>query len=136
LAETLNAPLAIIAKRRPEPNKVDIVEIIGDVTGKRCIMVDDMIDTAGSIISGAEALVKRGAVEVIAACTHGVFSGGALNRLEDSVVKQVISLDTIPIHDRHSYTKLVVLPSAPLIGEAIRRIYLNESVSGLFDDWR
>jgi ribose-phosphate pyrophosphokinase len=132
----LHAPLAIIAKRRPEPNKVDIVEIIGDVSGMRCIMVDDMIDTAGSIISGAEALVKRGATEVSAACTHGVFSGGALNRLEDSVVKQVISLDTIPIHDRHSYSKLVVLPSAPLIGEAIRRIYLNESVSGLFDDWR
>jgi len=136
LAETLNAPLAIIAKRRPEPNKVDIVEIIGDISGKRCIMVDDMIDTAGSIISGAEALIKRGATEVSAACTHGVFSGGALNRLEDSVVKQVISLDTIPIHDRHSYSKLVVLPSAPLIGEAIRRIYMNESVSGLFDDWR
>jgi ribose-phosphate pyrophosphokinase len=136
LAEQLRAPLAIIAKRRPEPNMVDIVEIIGDVQGRRCIMIDDMIDTAGSVINGAEALVKRGATSVIAACTHGVFSGGALTRIEDSVLTQVISLDTVPIKDKNSYPKLTVLPSAPLIGEAIRRIYLNESVSGLFDDWR
>jgi ribose-phosphate pyrophosphokinase len=136
LAEMLNAPIAIIAKRRPEPNKVDIVEIIGDVDGKRCVMIDDMIDTGGSIIQGAEALLKRGATEVIAACTHPVLSGNASQRLEDSVVSKVITMDTIPIPNVKMFKKLTVLPTAPLLGEAIRRIHLNESISTLFEGWR
>ncbi len=136
LAEMLKAPIAIIAKRRPEPNKVDIVEIIGDVTGKRCIMIDDMIDTGGSIIMGAEALMKRGATEVICCCTHPVLSGNASQRLQDSVVSKVVTMDTIPIGSVKEFPKLTVLPIAPLLGEAIRRIHLNESVSTLFNDWR
>lgn len=137
LAEMLGGvPIAIIAKRRPEPNKVDIVEIIGDVQGKKCVMIDDMIDTGGSIITGAEVLLKRGATEVVACCTHAVFSGNASQRLQDSVVARVICTDTVPIPSVKMFPKLTVLPSAPLLGEAIRRIHLNESVSELFDDWR
>lgn len=136
LAEMLKAPIAIIAKRRPEPNKVDIVEIIGDVEGKKCVMIDDMIDTGGSIIQGAEGLMKRGATEVICCCTHPVFSGNATQRLQDSIVSRVISMDTIPISSQKEVAKLTILPSAPLIGEAIRRIHLDQSVSELFSDWR
>lgn len=131
LAEMLHSPIVIIAKRRPEPNKVDIVEIIGDVEGKRCIMIDDMIDTGGSIIQGAEALLKRGATEVIAACTHAVLSGNAPQRLQDSVVAGVVVTDTIPIPSYKHVGKLEVLTIAPLIGEAIRRVHLEESVSTL-----
>jgi ribose-phosphate pyrophosphokinase len=136
LAEMLRAPIAIIAKRRPEPNKVDIVEIIGDVNGKRCVMIDDMIDTGGSIIQGAEGLIKRGATEVIAACTHGIFSGNAVQRLQDSVVHQVIAMDTIPLPSDKLIPKLQVLTAAQLLGEAIRRIHRDESVSTLFESWR
>ncbi|HRI44790.1 MAG TPA: ribose-phosphate pyrophosphokinase [Fimbriimonadaceae bacterium] len=137
LAEMLGGvPIAIIAKRRPEPNKVDIIEVIGDVAGKKCVMIDDMIDTGGSIITGAEVILKRGATEVVACCTHAVFSGNASQRLQDSVVSRVICTDTVPIPSVKMFPKLTVLPSAPLLGEAIRRIHLNESVSELFDDWR
>lgn len=136
LAEMLGSPFVMIAKRRPEPNKVEIVEIIGEFQGKICIILDDMIDTGGSIISGAEALLQRGAKEVIASCTHPVFSGTALHRLQDSVISRVICLDTIPIPREKRVAKLTVLESAPLIGEAIRRIYMNESVSVLFHEWR
>lgn len=136
LAEMLKSPIAIIAKRRPEPNKVDIVEIIGDVEGKRCVMIDDMIDTGGSIIQGAEALLKRGATEVMCCCSHAVFSGNAAQRLQDSVVSKVIVTDTVPLPSNKTFGKLEVLPIAPLLGEAIRRIHLNESVSTLFEQWR
>lgn len=136
LAEMLKAPIAIIAKRRPEPNKVDIVEIIGDVEGKKCVMIDDMIDTGGSIIQGAEALLKRGATEVVVSCTHPVFSGNAAQRLQDSIISRVITFDTIPIPAEKKFPKLKVLELAPLIGEAIKRIHLNESVSTLFNEWR
>lgn len=136
LAEMLGCPFVVIAKRRPEPNKVEVVEIIGEFQDKICIVIDDMIDTGGSIISGAEALLQRGAREVMAACTHPVFSGTALHRLQDSVISRVICLDTIPIPREKRVQKLTVLESAPLIGEAIRRIHLNESVSVLFHEWR
>ena len=136
LAEMMKAPIAIIAKRRPEPNKVDIIEIIGDVTGKLCIMIDDMIDTGGSVIRGAEALLKRGATEVIVSATHPVLSGNASQSLQDSVVSKVIVCDTIPIPANKMFPKLTILPTEQLIGEAIRRIHTNESVSGLFTDWR
>ncbi len=136
LAEMLGKPFVVIAKRRPEPNKVEVVEIIGDFKGKKCVIIDDMIDTGGSIISGAEALLERGAKEVVASCTHPVFSGNATQRLQDSVISKVICLDTIPIPRAKMMDKLTVLPAAPLIGEAIRRIHLNESVSELFHRWR
>lgn len=136
LAEMMNAPIAIIAKRRPEPNKVDIIEIIGDVEGKKCIMIDDMIDTGSSVIRGAESLLKRGATEVIVSATHPIFSGSAAQSLQDSVISRVIVTDTVPIPSTKIFPKLTVLPCAPLLGEAIRRIHLNESVSTLFNDWR
>lgn len=137
LAEMLKGvPIAIIAKRRPEPNKVDIVEIIGDVEGKKCVIIDDMIDTGGSVITGAEALLKRGAKDVVVSATHPVLSGNAVQRLQDSVISRVVCLDTIPMPSFKMFPKLTLLPSAPLIGEAIRRIHLKESVSELFDVWR
>lgn len=136
LAEMLKAPIAIIAKRRPEPNKVEVVEIIGDVAGKRCIMIDDMIDTGGSIIQGAEGLMKRGATQVLCACTHAILSGNASQRLQDSVVTEVIAMDTIPIPHDKQVPKLKILSVAPLLGEAIRRIHMDESVSTLFESWR
>jgi ribose-phosphate pyrophosphokinase len=136
LAEMLHSPLAILAKRRPEPNKVDIVEIIGEAAGKRCIMIDDMVDTGGSVVHGAEALLKSGAIEVMACCTHPVFSGDATTRLQSSVLSRVVAMDTVPIPSQKQFTKLTVLPVAPLLGEAIKRIHMNRSVSTLFDDWR
>jgi ribose-phosphate pyrophosphokinase len=136
LAEMLGCPFVLIAKRRPEPNKVEIVEVIGEFQDKVCVIIDDMIDTGGSIVSGAEALMQRGAREVIATCTHPVFSGTALHRMQDSVISRIICLDTIPIARDKMVPKLTVLESARLIGEAMRRINMNESVSGLFDGWR
>ncbi|GMV35806.1 MAG: ribose-phosphate pyrophosphokinase [Fimbriimonadales bacterium] len=135
LAEQLGAPIAIIAKRRPEPNKVDIMEIIGEVEGKTCIMIDDMIDTAGSIVQGADALFHRGAVDVVACCTHGVLSGDAPKRLESSGISLVVCTDTVPIDRTKRFPKLTVLPAAPLLAEAIRRVHLDMSVSSLFDRW-
>jgi len=99
-------------------------------------MIDDMIDTGGSVIMGAEALLKRGATEVIASCSHPVFSGNASQRLQDSVISRVITLDTIPIVSQKQFPKLTVLEIAPLLGEAIRRIHTGESVSVLFDEYR
>jgi ribose-phosphate pyrophosphokinase len=136
LAEMLHSPLAILAKRRSEPNKVDSVEIIGEIEGKRCIMIDDMIDTGGSVVQGAETLLKSGAIDVMACTTHAVFSGPACKRLQDSVLSRVVTMDTIPIPPEKNFPKLTVLPIAPLLGEAIKRIHLNRSVSTLFDDWR
>ena len=136
LAEMLNSPFIVIAKRRPQPNQVEVIEIVGDFKDKTCVMIDDMIDTGGSVISGAEALIARGAKEVIATCTHPVFSKNAMQRLQGSVVNEIICLDTLPLPSEKLVPKLTVLPSAPLIAEAISRIYNNESVSSLFSDWR
>lgn len=136
LAEMLGCAFVVIAKRRPEPNRVEVVDIIGDFVGKKCLIIDDMIDTGGSIISGAEALINRGAADVMACCTHPVFSRDASHRLQDSVLSEVVTLDTIPIPSEKHFEKLTVLTSAPLLGQAIRRIYLNESVSELFHGWR
>jgi len=136
LAEMLHCPFVVIAKRRPAPNVVEVVEIIGDFVGKKCVMIDDMIDTGGSIIGGAQALMDRGAREVIACSTHAVFSRDASARLQDSCLSEVVVLDTIPTQVGADFAKLTVLPSAPLIANAIRRIHLNESVSELFHEWR
>ncbi len=135
MAEALNCPLAIIAKRRPEPNKVEVMEIIGDVSGKVCLMVDDIIDTAGSTVTGACALLERGATSVYASATHGVLSGPALERIEDSPIRQLIVTDTIPLpaHAAAQTEKLRVVSVAPLLANAIRRIHEDSSVSELFD---
>ncbi len=136
LANRLVMPIAIIDKKRPAPNKAEIMNIIGDVKGKTAIFIDDMIDTAGTITLGAEALLEEGAQSVYACCTHPVFSGSALKRLSDSSLVEIVYTNTIPV-DRGMFRGLndcfTSLSVAPLIGEAIIRIQEKHSVSELFD---
>ena len=131
LAEFLKAPIAIIDKRRPRPNVAKIMNIIGDVKGKKCIMIDDMIDTAGTISKGAQALMDAGAEEVYASATHAVLSGPAIERLDNSPLKQVVVTDSIQLPDEKQIDKIVQVSVAPLIGAAIKRINENRPVSPL-----
>lgn len=133
LAERIGASLAIIDKRRPEPNVSQIMNVIGDIQAKTVIMIDDIIDTAGTITQGAQALIDRGAKEVYACCTHPVLSGPALDRLEKSVIKEVVVTNTIPLNPEHKIPKIKTLSVAPLLGSAIVRIHEDLSVSKLFD---
>ena len=133
-ADKLHAPIAIIDKRRPKANVSEIMNVIGDIKGKTCIMMDDMIDTAGTITNGANALVKLGAKDVYACCSHGVLSGPAIQRINDSVIKQLIILNTIDLPEDKQCNKFVTLSVAPILAEAIRRIYEDVSVSKLFED--
>jgi ribose-phosphate pyrophosphokinase len=133
LAEMLDVPFAIIAKRRPEPNKVEVMEVVGNVEGKTAIMVDDMVDTGGSLVQGAEALMERGATDVIACCTHPVLSGNAPERILHSPIRQLIVTDTIPIPPDKMNEKITVLSVASLLAEAILRIHNDDSVSVLFE---
>jgi ribose-phosphate pyrophosphokinase len=135
LAEHLGTPIAIIAKRRPEPNQVEIMEIIGDVEGKVCVMIDDMIDTGGSIVMGAQALVDRGAREVHACVTHGILSGNALERVQNSVLRSLLITDTVPLAEDGRPSKIEILSVAPLLADAILRIHADESVSELFEHY-
>ncbi len=136
MAKRLKTDLAIVDKRREEANKAEIMNVIGDIKGKDVIMVDDMIDTAGTITKGAAALRDLGAKEIYACCTHPVFSPPAMERLEKSVIKEVLVTNTIPIdYERQGHcSKIRVLSIAPMIGEAIVRIHENLSVSRLFDE--
>jgi ribose-phosphate pyrophosphokinase len=132
-AKRLDASLAIIDKRRDGPNQTHIMNIIGDVVGKSALLLDDMIDTAGTIVKGAQACMDRGAREVWTACTHAVLTGPALTQIQQSCLKQVIVTNTIPLRGKEqSCPKLHQLSVAPLLGEAIRRIHEDESVSSLF----
>jgi len=133
LSERLHAQIAIIDKRRPAPNVSEIMHIIGDIKGKNVVMTDDIIDTAGTITLGAEALLTQGASEVYACCTHAVLSGQAMTRLAESPVTEVVITDTIPLPADKQIAKITVLPVAPLLGDAILRIYEDLSVSKLFD---
>ncbi|MCD2347863.1 ribose-phosphate diphosphokinase [Clostridium guangxiense] len=133
-AEKLHIPIAIIDKRRPKPNVSEVMSIIGDVKNKKVILVDDMIDTAGSIVNAAEALLKMGAKEVYACCTHGVLSGPAIERLENSPIKEIVTLNTIPVEAEKKIDKIKVLSVAPIFAEAIRRIYEDISVSKIFQE--
>lgn len=132
-AARLEAPLAIIDKRRPQANISEVMNIIGDVEDKRCFMFDDMIDTAGTICNGAKALMERGAKEVYACGSHALLSGPAIQRLRDSPIKEVIVSDSIPHKDIEPLDKLKTVSIAPLIAEAVRRIHCHLSVSALFD---
>lgn len=132
LAERVEASLAIIDKRRPEPNVSEIMHVIGKLQGKTAIMIDDIIDTAGTITQGAQALLDRGAKEVYACCTHPVLSGPAIERLDKSVLKEVVVTNTIPLEPEKMIPKIKVLSVAPLLGEAIVRIHEDLSVSKLF----
>jgi ribose-phosphate pyrophosphokinase len=133
LAERLQAPLAIIDKRRPRPNVAQVMNIIGEVKGKNVVMVDDIIDTAGTITLGAQALKDNGAKEVYACCSHPVLSGPAIERLDKSVIKEVIVMNTIPLSSEKQIDKIKTLSTAPLLGEAIIRIHEDLSVSKLFN---
>lgn len=132
-ARILNAPLAIIDKRRPEPNKAEVQNIIGDVSGKVAVMVDDIIDTAGTLVAGAQALIDAGALEVYAAATHPVFSGDALERIEKSVISEVIVTDTIALPQHKNTSKITQLSIGPLLGQAILHIVKDEPISQIFD---
>lgn len=134
LAEKLNAPLAIIEKRRiGNLDATETLNIIGDVQGMRAITVDDEIDTAGSLVNAVKALLNKGASEVYACCTHPVFSGSAIDRIAKSEVKEVVVTDTIPVNGSKKLDKITILPMAPLLGEAIRRIHTGLSVGALFE---
>lgn len=133
LAQHLNTNLAIIDKRRPKANVAEVMNIIGDVEGKTAIMIDDLIDTAGTITQGAKALREAGAKDVMACCSHAVFSDPAVERLRDSVLSEIIVTNTIPLTEAAaSVEKIKVLSVASLLAEAIRRIYEELSVSVLF----
>ncbi|MBC6695362.1 ribose-phosphate diphosphokinase [Terrisporobacter mayombei] len=125
-------PLAIIDKRRPKANVCEVMNLIGDVKGKNVIMLDDMIDTAGTITNAANALKEFGAKEVYACCTHAVLSGPALERIENSAINELIVLDTIRLPKEKQLDKIKVLTVAEMFGEAIKKIFSNESVSVLF----
>jgi len=129
----LGASLAIIDKRREGPNEAEVMNIIGNVEGKRIIILDDMIDTAGTVVQAAKAMREAGALEISICCTHPVLSGPALDRIEGSEIKEVIVTDTIPLSDRaKNCKKIKVLSVSGILGEAVRRIYYNDSVSSLF----
>ncbi|MBD5167052.1 MAG: ribose-phosphate pyrophosphokinase [Helicobacter sp.] len=130
-AKLLNLDLAIIDKRRQKANESEVMNIIGDVQGKSVILLDDMIDTAGTMLKAAEALKAQGARAVLAFGTHAVFSGAARERIESPAIDNVVVTDTIPLHNPHN--KIKILSVASLFAEVIRRIYRNESVQSLFD---
>ena len=129
----LGASLAIIDKRRSQPNESTVMNIIGDIKGKTALLLDDMVDTAGTLTQAADALVKAGAKKVAACCTHAVLSGHALEKINQSALEKMVVSDTIPLKpEAQSCKKIVVLSIASLLGEAIKRIHNNDSVSSLF----
>lgn len=131
-ANILEAPIAIVDKRRPKPNVSEVMNIIGDVKGKTAILVDDMVDTAGTLTNAANALVNLGAKEVYACATHPVLSGPAYKRIQESAIKQTVFLNTIPVPEDAPCDKIKVLSVAPMFAEAMKRVFTNESLSMLF----
>lgn len=132
-AKKINAPLAIVDKRRDAPNVSKVMHVIGDVKDKDALIIDDMIDTGGTLVQAANALKEKGANRVFAACTHAVLSGPAIERLNNSVLEEVIVTDTIPLGEKKDKCpKLKVLTVAHLLGEAIKRIHEESSISSLF----
>ncbi len=134
-SDKLGAPLAIIHKRRDprKANEVSVHEIVGEVEGRLCLIVDDMIDTGGTIVKAAEALKKNGAKGVIVAATHAIFSGPAPERLQSDCIDEVVVTDTLPVPSEERWDRLTVLPIAPLIAQAIRAIFDDGSVTSMFD---
>lgn len=133
MAEYLNCPIAIVDKRRPEPNKSEIMNIIGNIEGKNCIIIDDMIDTAGTITNAANAIKDLGAKAVYACATHPVLSGPAVERIEKSAIEELVLLNTIPMADEKRIEKMRFLSVAPIFAEAMTRVFTNGSISKLFD---
>lgn len=132
MADRLGVPLAIIDKRRPEPNVAEVMNVIGPVAGKNAILVDDMIDTAGTVAEGAAALKQHGARDIYVACTHPVLSGPAYERLHSAPIREVVVTNTIPVPPEKRDSLIRVLSIAPLLAAAIDRIHRDESVSALF----
>ena len=132
-ADKLHAPIAIIDKRRPKANVSEIMNIIGDIEGKKCILIDDMIDTAGTITYAANALKELGAKNVYACCTHGVLSGPAFERINNSAIEELVMLNTIKLPECVDKEKFKSISVAPIFAEAIRRIYDDEPISKLFE---
>ncbi|WP_074036601.1 ribose-phosphate diphosphokinase [Exiguobacterium sp. AT1b] len=133
LAERLKAPIAIIDKRRPKANVAEVMNIVGSVEGKTAILIDDIIDTAGTITLAADAIVQAGAKEVYASCTHPVLSGPAMERIDNSSIKELVVLNTIDLTGRPCSSKIRQMSVAHLLGEAIMRVHEHKSVSTLFD---
>ncbi|MCK6208598.1 ribose-phosphate diphosphokinase [Bacillus infantis] len=133
LAERLKAPIAIIDKRRPKPNVAEVMNIVGNIDGKIAILIDDIIDTAGTITLAANALIENGAKEVYACCTHPVLSGPAIERIQNSNIKELAVTNSIALPEEKKISKVRELSVAPLIGEAIIRVHEEQSVSTLFD---
>lgn len=132
LAERLKAPIAIIDKRRPRPNVAEVMNIVGNIEGKIAILIDDIIDTAGTITLAANALVENGAKEVYACCTHPVLSGPAIERIQNSKIKELVITNSIELPEEKNIDKIIHLSVAPLLGEAIIRVHEEMSVSTLF----
>ena len=132
-ADMLGANLAIMHKGRPEHNVAEITHVIGEVEGRNCIIIDDMIDTAGSVTEGAKSLIKHGAASVYVAATHGIFSDPAYERIEEAPITEVVVTNTLPVPGERQGGKIRVLSVAPLIAHAIQNVYNDESVSELFD---
>ena len=133
VAERLNCQMAIIDKRRPKANVMEVMNIIGNVEGKKCLLVDDMIDTAGTIVQGAQALVDKGATEIYACCTHAVLSGPAIDRLEKSPIKELGMLDTIHLPEEKMLPKMKILTTADIFAAAIENVYLDKPMSKIYD---
>ena len=133
MAERLKAPIAIIDKRRPRPNVAEVMNIVGNIDGMVAILIDDIIDTAGTITLAANALVEHGASEVYACCTHPVLSGPAIERIQNSSIKELVVTNSIALPEEKKTGKIVELSVAPLIAEAIIRVHEHQSVSKLFD---
>ena len=134
VAAKLNCPMAIVDKRRPKANQIEVMNIIGDVQGKKCLMVDDMIDTAGTICQGADALWQNGATEIYACATHAVLSGPAIERIRESHITEMVLLDTIPLPAEKKLDKMKVLSVSKLFAKAIENIYLDKQMSEIYDD--
>src|SRR5690625_460478 len=133
MATDLDAPIALIDKRRPEPNDSEVMNVIGDIEGRKAVIIDDLIDTAGTIKLAADALIEKGATEVYACCTHPVLSGQAIKRIDESVIKELVVTNSIYLPEEKRIHKITSLTIAPLLAEAVLRIHNNASVSVLFD---
>ena len=135
MAVALDCPVAIIDKRRPKPNVAEIMGVLGDVEGKNCIMIDDMIDTGGTIVAGIDMLLEKGAKNVFVACTHPVFSGPAVERLKNCAAKEVVVTDTIILPKEKHFDKLKVVSVASLLAKTIESIENNLPVSDVFQEF-
>ena len=134
VAAKLNCNMAIVDKRRPKANQIEVMNVIGDVKGKKCLMVDDMIDTAGTICQGAEALYNNGATEIYACATHAVLSGPAIDRIRDSHITEMVLLDTIPLPPEKKLDKIKVVSVSKIFAKAIENIYLDHPMAKIYDE--